>query len=71
MLFTLDYRIDVIWTPLLNRTSSIENSNRSPVKKLDLGQKLVKLWQNLNRTPAKNPFWKIDTRGLNNVGTVA
>ena len=37
-----NYRIDVIWTPLLNRTPPIKNSNTTLVKNLYLGQKLVK-----------------------------
>ena len=31
------YRINVTWTPLLNRTPPIENYNRTPVKNRDLG----------------------------------
>ena len=65
-----NYRIHVIWAPLLNRTPPIEYSNTTPVKNLVLGQKLDKLQQNLNCTPLKNPFWKIEYRGSNNVSTV-
>ena len=64
------YRTDVIWTPLLNRTPSLENSNITPVKNLYLGQKLIKLEPNLNWSPPKNPFWKIEPWGSNNVDTV-
>ena len=39
------YRINVIWTPLLNRAPTIENSNTTPVKNPDLGQKSVKIGQ--------------------------
>ena len=67
---TIRYRIDVIWTPLLNRTPPIENSNKTPVKNLYLGQKLVKSEPNLNWTPPKNPFWKIEPRGSKRDDTV-
>ena len=65
-----EYHINVIWTPLLNRTPPIENSNTTPLKYLYLGQKLVKLEPNLNWTPPKISFWEIETRGSNNVDTV-
>ena len=64
------YRIDVIWTPLLNRTPSSEKSNRTPVIKPDLSQKLVKSLSNLNWTPPKNQFWKIEHRSCNKANTV-
>ena len=64
------YCFHVIWAPLLNRTPLIENSNRTPFKNLDSDQNLVKLWQNLNWTPTKNPFWKIEPRGCNCADTV-
>ena len=70
MLNRFTYRIDVIWTPLLNRTPPIKNSNTTPVKYLYLGQKLVKSGPNLNWAPPKNPFWKIEPWGCIEADTV-
>ena len=42
---SVKYRIGSIKAPLLNRTPPIKISNRTQVKNLDLGQKLVKLCQ--------------------------
>ena len=41
----LMYRIDVIWTPLSNRTPPKANSNTTPVKNPVLGHKLLKIAQ--------------------------
>ena len=58
-----EYRIHIIWAPLLNRTPPNEYSNTTPIKNQFLPQKLAKtkkLQPNLNWTQPKNPFLKVE-----------
>ena len=64
------YRIDVIWTPLSNRTPLTANSNTTPVKTPILSKKLVNFLGKFELTPPKNPVWKIEPQGCNNVDKV-
>ena len=42
-----EYRIHIIWAPLLNRTPPNEYSNTTPIKNPDLGKKMAKIGQNV------------------------